>query len=206
MSSHTSSGSSSESPHNLLHTIHGAPSLTRFSLSTSTCSSLSFSFYYLHCELYPELVNPIVMESLCYPANKESEDAYDVSTSLTGYEPKLLTFGELNDSSVPFSFMIPSSDQDMDDVTLSKLLTEAHRGQGDYCEPEGMSVSQSSSSVVFDRAGKPAGERDVDQSIGFGVTINTHSAHSKFSENTRIEKMVDGSGKPVGENSLNAQI
>ena len=34
-------GSSSESFHNHLHTIHGAPSLTRFSLSTSTCSSLS---------------------------------------------------------------------------------------------------------------------------------------------------------------------
>ena len=59
------------------------------------------------------------MESLCYSANKESEDAYDVSTSLTGYEPNFLTFGELNDSSVPFSFMIPSSDQDMDDVTLA---------------------------------------------------------------------------------------
>ena len=46
------------------------------------------------------------------------------------------------------------------------------------------SVSQSSSSVVFDRAGKPAGERTVDQSVGFGVTRNTYSAHSKFSENT----------------------
>ena len=39
----------------------------------------------------------------------------------------------------------------MDDVTLGKLLTEAHRGQADYCEPEGMSVSQSSASVVFDQ-------------------------------------------------------
>ena len=68
---------------------------------------------------------------------------------LTGYEPNLLTFGELNDSSVPFSFMIPSSDQDMDDVTLGKLLTEAHRGQADYCEPEGMSVSQWISQQVF---------------------------------------------------------
>ena len=73
----------------------------------------------------------------------------------------------------------------MDGVTLGKLLTEAHRGQADYCDPEGVSVSQSSSSVVFDRAGKPAGERDVDQSIGFGVTRNTYSAHSKFSENTQ---------------------
>ena len=90
-----------------------------------------FSFYLVHSELYSELDNPIVMESLCYSANKESEDAYDVSTSLTGYEPNFVTFGELNDSSVPFSFMIPSSDQDMDDVTLGKLLTEAHRGQAD---------------------------------------------------------------------------
>ena len=31
----------------------------------------------------------------------------------------------------------------MDDVTLGELLTEAHRGQADSCEPEGVSVSQS---------------------------------------------------------------
>ena len=69
-----------------------------------------------------------------------------------------------------------------------------------------MLVSQSSSSVVFDGSGKPDGERNVDQSIGFGVTRNTYSAHSKFSENTQAEKMVDGSGKPVGESSSSAQI
>ena len=95
------------------------------------------------------------MERLCYSANKESEDAYDVSTSLTGYEPNDMVFSELNDSSGSFSFMNPSSDQDMDDLTLGKLLTPAHRGQVDYCEPEGVSVSQSSSSVVFDGSGKP---------------------------------------------------
>ena len=94
----------------------------------------------------------------------------------------------------------------MDDVTLGKLLTEAHRGQVDYCEPEGVSVSQSSSSVVFDGSGKPDGERNVDQSVGFGVTRNTYSAHSKFPENTQAEKMVDGSGKPDERNSSNAQI
>ena len=94
----------------------------------------------------------------------------------------------------------------MDDATLGKLLTEAHRGQADYCDPEGVSVSQSSLSVVFDRTGKPVGERDVDQSIGFGVTRNTYSAHSKFSENTQAEKVVDRSGKPEERNSSNAQI
>ena len=94
----------------------------------------------------------------------------------------------------------------MDDVTLGKLFTEAHRGQADYCGPEGVSVSQSSSSVVFDGAGKPAGERNFNQSVGFGVTRNTYSAHSKFSENTQAEKVVDRTGKLVGENSSNAQI
>ena len=94
----------------------------------------------------------------------------------------------------------------MDDVTLGKMLTEAHRGQVNYCEPEGMSVSQSSSSVVFDGSGKPDGERKVDQSVNFGVTRNTYSVHSKFSGNARTEKMVDGSGKFDERNSSNAQI
>ena len=117
-----------------------------------------------------------------------------------------MAFSELNDSSGSFSHTTPSSDQDIDDATLGKLLTEAHRGQADYCEPEGVSVSQSSSSVVFDRTGKLVGERDVDQSIGFGVTRNTDSAHSKFSENSQAEKVVDRSGKPEERNSANAQI
>ena len=80
------------------------------------------------------------MANLRCSAAEESKDTLNSFTSLTGYEPKLLTFGELNDSSVPFSFMIPSTDQDVDDVSLGELLTEAHRGQADYCEPE---VSQS---------------------------------------------------------------
>ena len=117
-------------------------------------SFLSFSVYFLHNELFLELDNPIVMASLRYSAAEESEGTLNASHSLTGYEPNLLTFGELNDSSVPFSFMNPSSDQDVDDVTLGKMLTEAHRGQADYCGPEGMSVSQSSLSV-FDGSGQP---------------------------------------------------
>ena len=105
-------------------------------------SFLSFSVYFLHYELFIELDKPIVMASLRYSAAEESEDTLNSFTSHTGYEPILLTFGELNDSSVPFSFMIPSSDQDMDDLTLGKLLTEAHRRQVDYCVPGGVSVSR----------------------------------------------------------------
>ena len=46
------------------------------------------------------------MQNLRNFANKGSNDAY-VSTSLTGYEPNFVTFGELNDSWVPFSYINP---------------------------------------------------------------------------------------------------
>ena len=147
-----------------------------------------------------------MQHNLCFSANKGSDDAYDVSTSLTGYEPNDMVFNELGNSQGSFSYITPSSDLDIDDATLGKLLDEAHREYADYRNPEGVSVSQSSLSVAFDRTRKPVGERNVDQSIGFGVTKNTYSAHSKFSENTQAEKMVDRTGKPVGESSSNAQM
>ena len=83
------------------------------------------------------------MANLRLSTAKESEDTLNAFTSPTGYEPNLLTFDELNDSSVPFSCIIPSSDQDVDDVTLGEMLTAAHREQVDYCVPGGLSVSQS---------------------------------------------------------------
>ena len=82
----------------------------------------------------------------------------------------------------------------MDDTTLGKLLTEAHREYADYRSPEGVSVSQSSLSVAFDRTGKRVGESNVDQ-FSFGVR-NTYSAHNKFPAITQAEKMVDRTGKP----------
>ena len=139
-------------------------------------------------------------------AAEESEDTLNAFTSPTGYEPKLLAFDELYDSSVPNSFMIPSSDQDMDDLTLGEMLTAAHQGQVDYCVPGGMSVSRSSSSVMFDGSGQPDGERMVDRSGQPDVTRNVIEAHSTFSEDTRIEHTHDRSGKPDERNSSNAQI
>ena len=98
----------------------------------------------------------------------------------------------------------------MDDVTLGKLLTEAHRGtpRTSRLLRTRRRVSQSVVIVccVRQRAGKPAGERNVDQSVGFGVTRNAYSAHSKFSEKTQAEKVVDRSGKPEERNRSNAQI
>ena len=146
------------------------------------------------------------MANLRCSAAAGSENTLNSFTSLTGYEPNLLTFGELNDSSVPFSFMIPSTDQDVDDVTLGEMLTAAHRGQVECCVPGGMSVSQSSSSAMFDGTGQPDGERMVDHSRKSGVTFSVISAHSNFSEDIQTEKMVDRSGQPDERNSSNAQI
>ena len=101
--------------------------------------------------------------------------------------------------------MIPSTDQDEDDVTLGEMLTAAHRGQVDDCVPGGMSVSQSSS-VMFDGSGQLDGERMVDQSGKSGVTFNMIGAHSNFSEDIQSEKMVDRSGQPDERSSSNAQI
>ena len=67
-----------------------------------------------------------------------------------------------------------------------------------------MFVSQSSLSVASDRTVKPVGESNLDQ-FSFGVR-NTYSVHNKFSENTQAEKVVDRTGKPVGESSSSAQI
>ena len=82
----------------------------------------------------------------------------------------------------------------MDDVTLGEMLTAAHQGQVDYCAPGGMSVSQSSSSVMFDRSRQP------------DVIRNVIEAHSNFSEDARIEHTHDRSGKPDERISSNAQI
>ena len=70
----------------------------------------------------------------------------------------------------------------MDDLTLGEMLTAAHRGQGDHCVPGGMSVSQSSLSVMFDGSGQPDGERMVDRSLQPDVTLNVIRAHNNFSE------------------------
>ena len=52
--------------------------------------------------------------------------------------------------------------------------------------------------------GKPVGKNNIDQ-FSFGVR-NTYSAHNQFLAITQAEKMVDRTGKPVGESSSSAQI
>ena len=132
----------------------------------------------------------------------------DDSSHFTSYEPnamELTNATELNDT-VPSELLdfqdslvhiVPSSDHDVDDVTLGKLLAEVHREYADYRRPEGVSVSPSSMSVMVDRTGKPVEKSDIDQ-FGFSVR-NVKSAQNQFSAITQAERMVDRTGKPVEE-------
>ena len=120
------------------------------------------------------------------PLPRRGNDANDVHTSLAGYEPIDMVFNELSNSQGSFSHVAPSSDLDTDDA-FGKLFDEAYQKCANYRNPEGVSVSQSSLSLVFDRTGKLVEERNVDQSIGFGVTRNTCS-QQVFCKHLKLRK------------------
>ena len=78
---------------------------------------------------------------------------------------ELINDTELNDSvssDINFQdsldYTAPSSDHDVDDETLGKLLAEVQRDYADYRRREGVSVSPSSMSVMVDRTGKTCGK------------------------------------------------
>ena len=131
-----------------------------------------------------------------------NNDGYDVTFPLTGYEPNDTELNDsvpskFTDSQDPLFHFTPSSDQDMDDTTLGKLLAEVHREYADYRSPEGVFVSPSSMSFMVDRTVKLVEKSDIDQ-FCFSVR-NMYSAHNQFPAITQTERMVDRTGKPVEE-------
>ena len=204
MSSHASSGASSVSCHNHLHTIHGAPSLTRFSLSSSTfspCPSPSTSSTpsctlssttrssWKACAAPPTrrvrtpTTSPLASQVM-------SPNSWPSASSTTHWSPS------------------PSWSRPR---TKTWMTWHLARCSLRHTEDKPVASNQKACQSVSRRllCSMDQGnlmERNVDQSIGFGVTRNTYSAHSKFSENTRTEKMVDRSGQPDERNSSNAQI
>ena len=124
-----------------------------------------------------------IMENLCDSANNGGEGTHDVLYLPTNYEPQVHDFNELQNSSVPLSFKIPATDQDVDDLTLGEMLTETHR-QIDKFAQKGVSQS-----VVVVRK-----------------SINKFRCHTFFSEDIQTVRMVDGSGQPDERNSSNEQI
>ena len=90
----------------------------------------------MHPEQHTDLDNLNSMQHNLRTSAKGSNDAYDVLTSLTGFEPNDLVFNELGNSQGSFSYITPSSDLDIADAMLGKLLDEAHRDHADYRSPE----------------------------------------------------------------------
>ena len=128
----------------------------------------------------------------------------------TGYEPndtELINDTELNDS-VPSTFtdfqdplvhFTPSSNQDMDDETLGKLLAEVHRDYADYRRPEGVSVSPSSISVMVDRTGKP-----VEEITGIAEERESSSAQIRTLFNEQRRTIIAEYCEKIGHHELQA--
>ena len=130
--------------------------------------NLSFTVFFhssvlKHPDLHTDLDNLDSLENNLRHSAKGSLDAYDVTFSLAGYEPNDTVSNELVDSQGPFSYVTPSSDQDIDDTTLGKLLTEARREDANYRSLEGVIDSRSSLSVPTERMGKPAEKSNIEQ-------------------------------------------
>ena len=148
----------------------------------------------------------VTMNTLCNSANGTFVTLDDYLPN-TGYEPNAMEFTgttELNNavfSDINFQdsldYTAPSSDLYMDDDALGKLLAEVHRDYADYRRAEGVSVSQSSVSVMVDRTGEPVERSDSDH-FGFSVR-NVKSAQNQFPVITQAERMVDRTGEPVEE-------
>ena len=87
----------------------------------------------------------------------------------------------------------------MDDVTLGKLLTEAHREHADYCDSEGVLVSQSSLFVVFDRTGKL-----VEEIIGIAEERESSSAQIRTLFNEQRKTIIAEYCEKIGHHELQA--
>ena len=124
----------------------------------------------------------VTMNTLCNSANGTFVTLDDYLPN-TGYEPNAIEFTsttELNNavfSDINFQdsldYTAPSSDLYMDDDALGKLLAEVHRDYADYRRAEGVSVSQSSVSVMVDRTGEPVEERIAEEHESSSAQIRT---------------------------------
>ena len=78
----------------------------------------------MHPEHYTDLDKLDTVENDLRYSAKGSNDAYDVTHSLTGYEPNDTVVNELVNSQGSFSYVTPSSDLDIDDTAPRQA---AHR-------------------------------------------------------------------------------
>ena len=165
---------------------------------------LSVPVFLFHLELFLELHYTIVMASLRCSAAEESEDTLNAFTLTQVMSPTSWPSASSTTHQSPSpSWSLPR--------TRTWMTWHSARCSQRHIEDKSTTVYQacqsvSQSSVMFDGSGQPDGERMVDQSGKSDVTFNVIGAHSTFSEDIQIERMVDRSGQPDEWNSSNAQI
>ena len=97
---------------------------------------LSFPVFFhssvlMHPEQHTDLDNLSTVQHNLRTSAKGSNDAYDVTVSLTSYEPNDMVFNELGNSQGSFSYVTPSSDLDIDDRHYARQA--AHRSTPRIC-------------------------------------------------------------------------
>ena len=109
-------------------------------------------------------------------------ESYDESYLPTGYEPKNCDLMETSVESLSESLTQPQfseqrflEDVDYDDTAHEEMLHNAHRVHVYHSQREGLSVSQSSSSVS-ERTGRPVVERTGRLVVANGQELNVENA------------------------------
>ena len=145
------------------------------------------------------------MEILCYSANKDSEDAYDAPLPSQVMSPTSWPSA----SSTTHRFPSPSWSRHR---TKTWMTWHSASCSQRHTEDKSITANQKACQSVsrrllcsLDQGNLMEREMSINQLVLVSQE-NMYSAHSKFSENTRTEKMVDWSWKPDERDSSNAQI
>ena len=160
--------------------------------------NLTFAVFFhssvlMHPEHYTDLDNLDTVESDLRHSAKGSNDANDVTHSLTSYEPNDTVVNELVNSQGSLLLHYP-------------VIGPGHRRHyarqaAHRSTPRILRLPQSSRhcpSCSIEQGNLREREMSISQLV-LVSRENTYSANSKFSEITQAEKMVDRTGKPVGE-------
>ena len=161
----------------------------------------------MHPEQHTELDNLITMQHNLGNSAKGSNDAYDVHTSLTGYEPN--DIGLQRARQLP-GFLLLHCTVIGPGHRRRYARQAAHRSTPRTCRlPQSGRVCQSVSRHCLSCSIEQGNLWEKEMSISQLVLVSRETRTvltASFSENTQAEKVVDRTGKFVGENSSNAQI
>ena len=110
----------------------------------------------------------------------------DKKNSSTGFEPNdhFITEAYVEFTQESVTEQRFPEDFDYDDITIGQMLLNVCRGRADHSEEEGLSFCLSSSSMSYDRTGKPVVCRDASHAQG-------HEIQRQNTEHAQIRTLLD---------------